>query len=114
MFVFIACLARLALFWRRFTASEKVRVEMQLCVSCILIDTQSKEFRLSSDYLRRSSSKLKAQLIGIIIVLRSHADRFFSLSLGREKKGSDTLPALFLCRFPPSLRWLLIGVNETS
>jgi len=39
-------------------------------------------------------------------------DRFFSLMVGREKKGSGTMPALFLCRNPPSLRWLLIGINE--
>jgi len=34
------------------------------------------------------------------------------LSFGRKKKGSGILPALFLCRLPPSLWWLLIGVNK--
>ena len=37
---------------------------------------------------------------------------FFSLMIGRRKKGSGTMPALFLCSIPPSLGWLLIGVNK--
>ena len=37
---------------------------------------------------------------------------FFFFGDWTGKKGSGAMPALFLCRNPPSLGRLLIGVNE--
>ena len=41
-----------------------------------------------------------------------HNSASFSLLSDIDKKGCGTLPALFLCELPPSLRWLFIGINE--
>ena len=37
---------------------------------------------------------------------------FFDDRTGKKRVWYCTMPALFLCSIPPSLGWLLIGVNE--